>query len=295
MTRRGWVLFISLGVIWGLPYLLIKVSVREVSPEFLVLMRTGGGALLLLPIAAAKGSLRGLLRHWRPLLAYTGVEIGVPWVLLFSAERKLSSSLAGLLIAAVPLAGALLAFVTGSDQLDRRRTVGLLIGFGGVAALVGFAVGRSDFLAALSLGGVVIGYALGPWLLARYLSDLPPLGVVAGSLVICAVAYAPIAAFSLPKHALTASVIESIVVLTVVCTVVAFIIFFALIGEVGPYRATVITYLNPAVAVLLGVSVLGEHFGVATGVGFALILTGCFFATRSAPNPSPPLPAVAEP
>lgn len=263
-----------------MPYLLIKVSVREISPVFLVLLRTGGGSILLVPFAAAKGSLRGLVRYWRPLLAYTTVEIGVPWVLLFSAEKKLSSSLAGLLIAAVPLVGALLGLLTGAEGLGGRRVMGLLLGFGGVAALVGFAVGRSDVWAAASLIGVVVGYALGPWILSRYLSDLPPIGVVAASLVLCAVVYAPIAAFQVPKHALSASVIESVLVLTVVCTVVAFLVFFALIAEVGPYRATVITYLNPAVAVFLGVTVLGEHFGVATGVGFGLILTGCFFATQ---------------
>ncbi len=297
MTRRGLILFISLGVIWGLPYLLIKVSVREVSPALLVFVRTGGGTLILLPIAATRRSLRGLVRHWRPIIAYTVAEICIPWVLLFNAERKLSSSLAGLLIAAVPLVGALLAVLTGSDRLDARRSVGLLIGFAGVAALVGFAVGRSDIWAAASLGAVVVGYALGPWILARYLSDLPPLGVVAASLLIAAIIYAPVASFQLPSHRLSGSVIASVVVLTVVCTAVAFVVFFALIGEVGAYRATIITYLNPAVAVLLGVTVLGEHFGVATAVGFGLILTGCFFATRST-RPSPPgqpVPAVAEP
>jgi drug/metabolite transporter (DMT)-like permease len=280
MTRRGWILFVSLGIIWGIPYLLIKVAVREVSPVFLVLMRTGGGALLLLPIAAVRGELRPLLRHWKPLAAYTISEMGLPWLLLFNAERRLPSSLTGLLIAAVPIVGALLAWLTGSDHVDPRRITGLLIGIGGVGLVVGFAVGGSQLVAALSLLGVVVGYAIGPWVLARYLADLPPLGVVAGSLALCAVIYAPIAAFQLPSRPLTASVTESIVALTVVCTVVAFLVFFALVGEVGAMRMTLITYVNPAVAVLLGVTVLGEHFAATTGVGFVLILTGCYLATR---------------
>ncbi len=279
MTRRGWVLFISMGIIWGLPYMLIKIAVREVSPEFLVFVRTGGGALLLLPIAAATGALRGLAKRWIPLLAFTVAEMAVPWFLLFNAERRLSSSLTGLLIAAVPLVGAILGVVSGSERLGRRRVFGLAVGFAGVAALVGFDVSGSDVWAAASLLGVVVGYAVGPWILARHLSDLPPIGVIAGSLVLCAVAYVPLAAFHLPTRPLSASVVESIVVLTVVCTAIAFVLFFALISEVGPVRATVITYLNPAVAVILGVVVLGEPFGVATGLGFALILLGCFFAT----------------
>jgi drug/metabolite transporter (DMT)-like permease len=221
-----------------------------------------------------------VLARWRPILVYSVVEIAVPWLLLFDAEKKLSSSLAGLLIAAVPLVAAVLASVTGSaDRLDRRRLFGVLLGLAGVAALVGFDVGRSDLLAAASLGVVAIGYALGPWILSRHLSDMPALGVVTCSLVVCAVVYAPIAAFSLPTRSLSWQVASSAVALTVVCTVAAFLIFFALISEVGPARSTVITYVNPAVAVLLGTTVLGERFGVGTAVGFALIVGGCVFAT----------------
>lgn len=285
MSKKGWLLFGALGVIWGLPYLLIKVSVREVSPALLVLIRTGGGGLLLLPVALTQGAFRPVLRRWRPLVAYTTAELGVPWFLLFSAEKKLSSSLSALIVAAVPLVGAVLALVTRIDRLDARRYAGVLVGLGGVAALVGFDVRSSDALAALSLGGVAVGYALGPWLLARYLSDLPPIGVVTSSLLLCALAYGPIAVFSLPSRSLSGSIVWSLVGLTLVCTVAAFLVFFALIGEVGPVRATVITYVNPAVAVLLGVTVLGEKFGWGTGVGFLLIIAGCILATRRSREP----------
>jgi drug/metabolite transporter (DMT)-like permease len=290
-------LFLAMGVIWGLPYLLIRVSVREVSPALLVFLRTAGGAVLLGPIAAARGALRPVLAHWRPVLVFTAVEMGVPWFLLFRAEEKLSSSLAGLLIAATPLVAAVLAWATRSERLDLRRVAGLLIGFAGVAALVGFAVRGDDLISALSIGIVAGGYALGPWVLSRYLSDLPGVGVIAASLIACAVVYAPIAAFELPHRSLTGSVIGSIAGLTVVCTAAAFLLFFALIGEVGATRATVITYVNPAIAVLLGVTILNEHFGVATGVGFALILAGCLLATTTtdASATATAVPPIAEP
>ena len=109
MTRRGWALFIAVGVIWGLPYLLIRVSVREVSPAFLVLVRTGGGALLLAPFVVRRGALAPLLARWKALVAFTVAELAVPWWVLFNGEKKISSSLAGLLVAAVPIVGAVIA------------------------------------------------------------------------------------------------------------------------------------------------------------------------------------------
>jgi len=284
------VLFVALGVIWGLPYLLIRVSVREVTPAFLVFVRTAGGAVLLAPFVLRRGALRPLLPHWRAIVLFTVVEMGIPWWVLFTAEQKVTSSLAGLLVAAVPIAGAVIARVTGSDRLDRRRLSGLALGIVGAAALVGFDVGRSSLLAASSFLLVVAGYAFGPWVLARYLSGLPSASVILASLVLAAVAYTPAAVVQWPHRALSNSVLLSMAGLTVICTAVAFTIFFALIREVGPMRATVITYVNPAVAVLLGVVVLGESFGWATVVGFVTVLGGSFLATRSlrAPSAGPP-------
>lgn len=295
MTRRGWVLFIALGVLWGLPYLLIKVSVREISPPLLVFIRTGGASLVLVPLAAATGALRPALRRWRTLVVYTVCELAVPWVLLTNAERRLPSSLAGLLVAAVPLVAAVLAFTTGSDRVDARRLAGLVLGVAGVAALVGFDVAGSQLLAVGSVAVVVVGYAVGPWIVAHRLDGVPPVGVIAWSCLICAVLYSPSLAFALPVRPLSASVIESAAALTLVCTVAAFLVFFALIKEAGAMRATLITYVNPAVAVVLGVTILGEPFGVATGIGFVLILAGCFLATRPLGarrgEPAPPAPS----
>lgn len=282
MSRKGWLLFVAMGVIWGVPYLLIKIAVRQIAPPMLVEMRTGGASLLLVPLALSRGELLPVLRRWRPLLAFTVVEMALPWLFLFSAERKLSSSLSGLLVAAVPIIGTILGVLTGIERPDTRRLAGVVVGLAGVAALVGFGVGRSDAWAAASVGIVALGYALGPWILSRHLADLPNLGVISAALVTCAVVYAPIAAFDVPAVSLSRSVVLSVAALTLICTALAFVVFFALIGEVGPVRSTVITYVNPAVAVLLGVGVLGERFGVATAAGFVLIVLGCLLATGRA-------------
>jgi drug/metabolite transporter (DMT)-like permease len=243
--------------------------------------------LLLLPLAAARGYLRPLLPHWRVIALYTVIEIGVPWVLLSDAERKLTSSLAGLLVAAVPLIGAVIAATTGGERLDARRLTGLLVGLAGVAALLGLDVGGGSVPAVLEIGVVAVCYAVGPLIIARRLTNLPALGVVAASLTLAAIAYAPLAATQLPTHMPGGNVIASLALLGVVCTALAFIVFFALIAEVGPVRATVITYVNPAVAVALGVALLGERFTAGTAIGFVLILAGCVLATRQTRTPIP--------
>ena len=293
MSRRGWALFLALGVIWGIPYLLIKIAVEDLSPAVLVFGRTGLATLLLLPVAMARDQIRPLLAHWRPLLVYTVIEICLPWVLLGRAEQELSSSLTGLLVAAVPLVGAALVKFTGHETLGARRVVGLLVGFAGVAALVGFDVGASSAGAVAAVGLVAICYALGPLILARHLAHLPSMGVVAASLAITLVIYAPIAALQWPDRAPGTDTWLAVVGLAVVCTAVAFLVFFALIAEVGPARATVITYVNPAVALVLGAIVLDERVTVATGAGFALILLGSVLATqREAPAAVPALEPV---
>jgi drug/metabolite transporter (DMT)-like permease len=280
VTRRGWLLFAAMGVIWGIPYLLIKVAVADLSPVSLVFLRTATGGLLLLPLAAARGSIRPLRPHWRWILVYTVVEVAIPWMLLSDAERHISSSLAGLLVAAVPFIGALLALLTGGDdRLDARRSTGLLVGLLGVAALVGFDVSGGNLGAVGEIAVVTIGYALGPMIIARRLGGVPAVGVVAASLVLTAIVYAPVGVLQLPHHAPSAQVILAVAGLGLVCTAVAFLLFFELIAEVGPVRATVITYVNPAVALTLGVAVLGEPFTVGAGVGFVLILLGSYLAT----------------
>src|SRR5690349_12672532 len=234
MSRRGWALFITMSLIWGVPYLLIKVAVGGISPASLVFLRTGIAALLLVPLALARGQLRPVLRRWPIVLAFAFVEMAVPWLLLGSAERRLSSSLAGLLIAAVPLVGALLGWATGGERLGPRRLLGLPVGIAGVAALVGLDLHVDDALALVEMVVVIVGYAVGPFLLARYLSDLPGLGVTAASLAFTAIGYAPVAAVQLPRHWPAGKVVASVAVLALLCTATAFLVFFALIAEVGP-------------------------------------------------------------
>jgi drug/metabolite transporter (DMT)-like permease len=288
MSRRGWALFLAMGAIWGIPYLLIKIAVEDLSPAALVLGRTTLATLLLVPLAAARGLLRPLLPHWRPLFVYTLVEICAPWILLGYAEQDLSSSLTGLLIAAVPLVAAVLVKVTGHESMSSRRVAGLLVGFAGVAVLVGFDVGASSLTAVGAVGLVSICYAVGPLILARHLADLPGMGVVAASLVIATIIYLPFGLTQLPDEAPGADTVWAVIGLAVICTAVAFVLFFELIAEVGPSRSTVITYVNPAVALVLGALVLDERITIATGLGFALILAGSVLSTQREREPQEP-------
>ncbi len=281
MTRRGWWLFAALCVIWGLPYLFIKVAVASITPAALVFLRTAIGSALLLPLAARGEQIRALLPRWRPIALYTAIEVALPWLLLSDAERHISSSLAGLLVAAVPLVGVVVARLIGAgERIDLRRVVGLAVGLAGVGVLLGLDVSGSDWGAVGKMAVVVVCYAVGPLIIARRLADLPSLPVVAASLVLCALGYAPAALAQLPSSMPSLRVIAAVAILGVVCTALAFVVFFHLIAEVGPIRATLVTYFNPAVAVALGVAVLGEPFTWATAAGLSLILGGSFLATR---------------
>jgi drug/metabolite transporter (DMT)-like permease len=288
LSRRGALLFAAMCVIWGIPYLMIRVAVRELAPVTLVFLRTGLAALLLVPLAARRRELRPLLVSWRPLLAYTAIEVALPWFLLSHAETRLTSSLTGLLIAAVPLVGALIVSLSGErERLGGKRWLGLLVGLGGVAAIVGLDLGHVNAVALVEIALVAVCYAVGPIILARHLNTAPPLGVVAASLALSAVAYAPLAAIRWPGSMPSAHVVESVVGLAVVCSAAAFLVFFALIAEIGPVRATVITYVNPAVAAVVGVLLLNEHLTGGMLLGFALVLAGSVLATGRAPEAVP--------
>lgn len=277
-----------MSVIWGIPYLLIRVAVAEMSPATLVFARTGIATVVLLPIAVLRTDLRPVLERWRWVVAFAVVEIGVPWVLLGSAEQHVTSSLAGLLVAGVPLVGTVIAVGSGSrDRVSRSSVMGLLVGLAGVAAIIGVNLGSSDKAAFLEMGVVVVGYAIGPAILARRLAGLSSVGVMALSLSLCALVYAPIAALQRPAALPSAGAFAAIAILGVVCTAVAFVMFSALIEEIGPVRATVITYINPAVAALLGVVVLSESFTAGMAVGFGLVILGSALATGYEPKRPP--------
>jgi drug/metabolite transporter (DMT)-like permease len=293
VTRRGWLLFGTLSVIWGVPYLFIKIAVEHLSPPFVVWTRVALAAAALLPLTAVRGWLRPLLPHWHWMAAFAVVEIAVPWALLGYAEQRISSSLTGLLVAAVPLMGALLGWwLRLDDRLDGRRFAGLLVGLAGVAALVGIDIRGGDLVAVAAVLVTAFCYALGPVIVAARLAGLPSLAVVAVSFGLNAVWYAPFGWVTRPTGAdgrtalgdVPAAAWWAIVVLGLLCSALAFLVFFALVADIGPSRATIITYVNPAVAVALGVAVLGEPVTVGILVGFPLVLVGSWLATgRSAP------------
>lgn len=281
MSRKGLALFIALSIIWGTPYLFIRVAVQYVEPSVLVALRVGIAALLLLPIAAWRGDLRGLRPYLPWIAVFAVVEITGPFLLLGYTETVLTSSTTALLIAAVPIVAAIIARLLGLDRrLGGIRIVGLAVGFSGVAVLVGLDVPRDQAWAVVAAAFTVLGYALGPVVISTRLSEAPGLGVIVLALAGNALVYAPIAWVQRPTSPVPASAWWSIIVLGVLCTAVAFLIFFALVREVGPSRMTVITFLNPAVAVLLGVLVLSEPVTLGLVLGFPLVLLGSYLATR---------------
>ena len=199
VTRRSLLLFVAMSVIWGLPYLFIRIAVSDLSPVALVFARTTIGAVILLPIVVWRGELRGLFKSWVPLLAFAAVEMGVPWLMLASAEQRITSSLAGLLISAVPLVGVVIATSLGNrEHLGRASLAGLLLGVVGVAAIVGVDLRASGF-ALVEIGVVVVAYAVGPVIVSRYLDGLPSMAVIAVSLEACAIVYLPFAAAQWPQ------------------------------------------------------------------------------------------------
>jgi drug/metabolite transporter (DMT)-like permease len=290
VSRKGWVLFAVMCVVWGIPYLFIKVAVEEVSVPVVVFARTALGAVVLLPLAlhsARKGGARKgggqlgtLRRHWRPLVAFATLEMIVPWGLLSAAERKLPSSLAGLLIAAVPIISVVAARLTGgTERLSPRRWAGLIIGLAGVAVLAAPDLGGGTGLAVTEVLLVAVGYATAPLIAARKLADVPALPMTAACLSLGALVWLPAAIATWPHQVPSGRALAALAALGVICTACAFLVFLALIREVGTSRAMVFTYVNPAVAVAAGVAFLAEPFTVTIAVSFALILAGSLLAT----------------
>jgi drug/metabolite transporter (DMT)-like permease len=301
LSRRGALLFAAMGVIWGIPYLLIKVADGEVAVPVLVLARVTVGALILVPVALAQGEWRPerralLPRHWRWLATYAVIEIAAPWALLSTAERHLSSSTSGLLIASVPAIAAVLGWLLsrrarrrgdtggGGDRITPVRAAGIAIGFAGVALLAGPGAGRGDLLSDAEVLLTAVCYAAGPIIANRKLGAVPSITANAVCLLLVAVCYAPAAALTWPRAVPSVQVLAALAALGAICTAAGLVGYFWLIAEVGAPRATVVTYLNPAVAVALGAGILGERLTPAIGVSFVLILAGSVLATRPAPR-----------
>jgi drug/metabolite transporter (DMT)-like permease len=305
MSTRGWIGFAAMSLVWGVPYLFIKIAVDDgVSPGFVAWVRVTLAAAILLPLAWRAGVLAPVRGHLRWLALYAAFEIAVPFPLIAAGEQHVASSLAAILVAAVPLFIALLAIrLDPEERASGARLVGLLTGLAGVVVLMGVDVaGERDEL--LGAGAVVIatlGYAAGPFVIKRRLADLDPRAAMGASLAVAALMLTPFAALSPPSELPAMDALVSLVVLGVVCTALAFVIFAALIIEIGPGRALVITYVNPVVAVTLGVAVLGERPGAGAVAGLLLIIAGSWLSTdgRLPPGitraltrrPPPPEPA----
>lgn len=289
MTARGWFLFSLMGVVWGIPYLMIKVAVDALSPSVVVFTRCALGAALLLPFAIRRGGLPRTVRtHWRPMLAFACIEIIGPWWTLTDAERHLSSSTAGLLIAGVPIVGVVLARFFGSaEHLGPRRLTGLLLGLAGVTVLTLPHLTGGDTRSLAEVLLTVLGYATAPLIVARHLKDVPTLQLTAPCLALAALVYAPAAAVGMPETMPSAQVLTALAGLGAICTALAFVAFLELIKEAGPTRATVFTYVNPAIAVAAGALFLDEHLTAGVLAAFALILAGSVLATTG-PRVAPP-------
>jgi drug/metabolite transporter (DMT)-like permease len=283
VSPRAWLAFGSVSVLWGIPYLFIKIAVDDgVPPAFLAWVRVAIAAAILLALCRHLGLLTGLRAHWRGLAAYALAEIVIPFPLIAAGEQHVASALAAILIASVPLIIAVLALRFDHDErATGSRLAGLFIGFAGVVALVGLDVaGNGDeLLGAAAILVAAVGYAAGPMILKRKLRDLDPRATMAGSLTIAAMALTPAAIVAPPSAGISAEAIASLVVLGVLCTALAFVLFVILNNEVGPSRSSVITYVAPAVAVALGVAVLGERPGAGAIAGLLLIIAGSWLST----------------
>lgn len=270
-----------MSVIWGIPYLLIKVAVEEVSVPVLVLVRTAVGAMVLIPLTLSRAMWTPVITHWKPVAGFAFFEIIAAWLLLTNAERHISSSLTGLLIAASPIVAALLDRLTGGEhRLTPIRLAGLGVGIAGVAVLAGPALTGGSAWPVTQVLMVAVCYAIAPLIAARYLSGVQALPLTAACLGLAAIVYAGPAAATWPEVVPSPRVMVALALLAVICTALAFIVFFALIREVGAARALVFTYVNPAVALAAGVIVLNEPLTPWHLVGLALILAGSVLATR---------------
>lgn len=289
MSRRGWALFAAVGIIWGVPYLFIKIAVEEVSPAMVVLVRTGVGALLLLPFALRTGGFRTMRGHWPAIVLFAALELMGPWFLLSDAERILPSSTTGLLVATVPIFGVILGRWFG-DRLPVApvRWFGLGIGMAGVALVTGPVTGLGGPWPVAEVILAALGYATAPIVADKALRGVPTLVLTSTCLGLAALAYAPVVLLTGLHPVPSGRAVLALAVLAVLCTAIAFVLFFELIGEVGAARSTLVAYVNPVVAVGLGALVLDEPVTWALAGALVLVLAGSALASkRSAPASVP--------
>jgi drug/metabolite transporter (DMT)-like permease len=283
MSRRSLILFISLSIIWGLPYLFIKYAIAELDPTIVVFARTAPAAIILLAWSAYRGVLKENLKFWKAATVFAFVEMVFPWWLITDAERQLDSGITGLLIATVPLFCVIIARIRGDKTASSpKRLAGLALGLVGVGLLVGLDPGDLN-LPLLQVAMVLVssvGYAVGPIAISSTLGKADSPTIIGMSLAILSIVYIPFAWLNWPTKMPSAQALSSLAVLAIVCTVAAFLIFFKLIEAIGGISATLVTYINTAVAVVLGVVILGEPVTLGLIIGFPLVLGGSWLASK---------------
>ena len=283
MSRTAWAAFAAMSVLWGGSYLLIEIAERGgMSAIWVAWLRVVIAAIVLMALAARAGTLGSLRGHWRGIVAYAVVEVSLPFPLIAAGEVHVASSLTAIIIAAVPLFGALLAMRFDQEERPTRtRAAGLALGFAGVIVLVGLDVAGSgaELLGATAILLAALGYACGPLLVKHALAGLDPRAMMGSSLMLAALILTAPALLDPPAGRVDGGAIAAVLALGLVCTAAAFVIFAVLIREAGPSRATVITYVNPVVALALGVGLENERPGPGAFVGLALILAGSWLAT----------------
>jgi len=285
VSWRLWMIFLVLCVFWGIPYFFIKLALEDLSPACVAWTRITLAAAVLVPIAWKRGVLLPALRHKGAVAAFAFAELVIPFPLVSLAETWISSSLTGVLIAAAPLMVVALAPLFGiRESFGVRRSLGLLIGFVGVMALLGIDTsgGSNQWLGVACVIVATVGYVVGPLIVQKHLTDVDELGALAGSLLVASVALLPLAVFTAPTRVPSATSLGSIFILGSICTAAALLLYFYLISNAGATRASIVAYVCPAVAAVLGVLVLNERFSTGMVAAFVLILIGSWMATQSA-------------
>jgi len=283
MSRRNWFLFIFIGFLWGIPYLLIKVAVDELSPSVIVFSRVAIGSTILIPMAMKRGSLMPAIKAWKYVIPYAIGEMVGPWFLITAAEEKMTSGLAGLLVATVPIWATLIASFHGDKSVwQSKRLIGILIGFVGIVLVVGIESfsGRQSIVAIFMILIAAIGYAWAVTMVTAKIPHIEPISINAVAMVFTMFVYLPFLILHAPEKTPSIEAIGSVVVLGLFPTALAFILFFQLIKDIGTARGSLVTYLNTAIAVLLGVIILGEKFTLGIAIGLPLVLIGSYFASR---------------
>jgi drug/metabolite transporter (DMT)-like permease len=286
MSRRNLILFILVGFLWGIPYLFIKVAVdpeNGFSPAIVVFGRVFIGALVLIPIAIYDKTFFNAIKHWRYIAVYALFEMVGPWILIGTAEQKISSGLAGLLVSSVPIFSTLIASRYGDKSVwQPKRLFGIAIGFLGVFLLLGIEsiTGSSDPISIVMVLAASLAYAFAVIYITRKVPDGSGVAINGIAMAMTAVFYSPALFFLWPDRAVSTEAIYSLIGLGVFSTGIAFAVFFTVMAEIGPTRASLVTYMNTAFAVVLGIIILNEPLTVGIIVGLPLVLIGSYLASR---------------